>query len=230
MKVAVIPARGGSKRILRKNIKNFYGKPIIAWSIEAAINSKCFDKVIVSTDDKEIAEVALSYGAEVPFIRPAYLSDDYTNTTKVVKHAIEWYEENGTKINLACCIYATAPFISIDDILEGLVTIEENECQYVFSVTNYEFPIQRSFRIANNGVEMLYPENFSKRSQDLEEIYHDAGQFYWGKPSSWIDDMDIFCEHSLPIFIPRYRVIDIDNENDWQQAEIMFEILKTHSG
>jgi len=181
MYLAVIPARGGSKRIPRKNIKLFYGRPMIAWSIEAAQKSGCFDNIIVSTDDDEIAEIARAYGATVPFKRPRELADDHTGTTPVIAHAADWHRTQGMALSAVCCIYATAPFVQAGDIRKGLQMLQAERCDYVFSVTSYPFPIQRSIRITAAGrVEMFYPDQFKTRSQDLEEAYHDAGQFYWG--------------------------------------------------
>lgn len=227
MKLAVIPARGGSKRIPRKNIKPFHGKPMIAWSIEAAIKSKCFDKIIVSTDDEEIAEVAIKYGAEVPFMRPDALSNDHTTTNPVIKHAIKWQIENGVTPAQVCCIYATAPFIQSHDIIEGLKVLSEKDCDYVFSATTYKFPIQRAFYLTANGaVEMFSQEKFNTRSQDLVEAYHDAGQFYWGSSKAWLAEKMIFGPNSFPLILPRYRVQDVDTSEDWEQAEMLFDTLK----
>lgn len=227
MRLAVIPARGGSKRIPRKNIKEFCGKPIIACSIEAAIESGCFDKIIVSTDDEEIAAVACEWGAEVPFVRPPELSDDYVGTIPVIRHAIEWFAEKSISFNHVCCIYATAPFVTSDDIRHGLETLKESGSNYAFSVTSYSFPIQRAVKITSNGrIEMFQPEYFSKRSQDLEEAYHDAGQFYWGLSRAWVEERPLFSEYAAPVVLPRYRVQDIDTPEDWVRAEMMFRILE----
>jgi len=226
MRLAVIPARGGSKRIPRKNIKEFCGKPIIAWSIEAAIESGCFDKIIVSTDDEEIAAVAREWGAEVPFMRPAELSDDYVGTTAVIRHAIEWFTDEGIFFNHVCCIYATAPFVTADDIRNGLEALKESGSDYAFSVTSYPFPIQRAIKIKSDGrIEMFQPEHFSTRSQDLEEAYHDAGQFYWGLSEAWIQELPIFSKHAVPVMLPRHRVQDIDTPDDWIRAEILYDLL-----
>lgn len=226
MRLAVIPARGGSKRIPHKNIKDFCGKPIIAWSIEAALGSGCFDKVIVSTDDKKIAEVARKYGAEVPFYRPPELSNDYIGTIPVVHHAIDWYLEHGVEFEQVCCIYATAPFVTSLDLREGLTLLQSNACDYVFSVTSFPFPIQRAIKINdNNRIEMFQPEHFNTRSQDLEEAYHDAGQFYWGYAKAWRDEKIVFSERAIPYLLPRYRVQDIDTLEDWLQAERLFAAL-----
>ncbi|MEW7009865.1 pseudaminic acid cytidylyltransferase [Lentilitoribacter sp. EG35] len=226
MKLAVIPARGGSKRIPRKNIRLFNGKPMIAWSIEAARASKCFDRIIVSTDDQEIAEFSRSTGADVPFIRPDDLSDDHTATVPVVNHAIGWQIENGIRPQHVCCIYATAPLIASSDILEGSKLVMER-FDFAFSVTTYAHPIQRAFKIGQqNGIEMFSQENYETRSQDLEEAYHDAGQFYWGKADAWLQEQLIFGPNSAPIILPRYRAQDIDTEEDWHQAELMAKAFK----
>lgn len=227
MKLAIIPARGGSKRIPRKNIKLFCEKPMIAWSIEAALQSGCFDQVIVSTDDDEIAEVARSYGASVPFMRPAELSDDYTGTIPVIRHAIEWANTHGDSVEHACCLYATAPFVSPDDIRRGFDTLNGTDCNYAFSVTSYAFPIQRAIRLDTEGrVEMFNPEHFNTRSQDLEEAFHDAGQFYWGKANAWLQSTVIFGHGSLPVVLPRHRVQDIDTQEDWVRAEWLFKAMQ----
>lgn len=227
MKIAIIPARGGSKRIPRKNIKLFCGKPMIAWSIEVALQSACFDRVIVSTDDAEIAEIARKYGAELPFIRPAELSDDHTGTTAVIRHAIDWLCQQGLRVDQACCIYATAPFVSVEDLRKGLEALNTSQCDYAFSVTSYAFPIQRAVRINTEGrLEMFSPENFQIRSQDLEEAFHDAGQFYWGQAEAWLEERVIFSSASVPVLLPRHRVQDIDTMEDWVRAEWMFQSLQ----
>jgi len=220
MRLGVIPARGGSKRIPRKKIKPFCGKPMIAWSIEAALQSGCFDAVVVSTDDAEVAEVARGNGAMVPFMRPAELADDYTGTIPVIRHAIEWHQGQGQTPGQICCIYATAPFVRAEDLKHGLQMLDETGCAYAFSVTSYAFPIQRAIRITPQGrVEMFHPEHFNTRSQDLEEAFHDAGQFYWGRPEAWLNKSADIGEHSTVIRIPRWRVQDIDTEEDWVRAE-----------
>jgi N-acylneuraminate cytidylyltransferase len=226
MKVAVIPARGGSKRIPRKNIKLFCGRPIIAWSIEAALQSGCFDHVVVSTDDTEIAEVARHCGAQVPFIRPATLSDDNSGTIPVIRHAIEWLSQQGKVSDHVCCIYATAPFLSAADIQRGLDILTRSGSDYAFAVTKYPFPIQRAIRITEQGrVLMFNQDHFNTRSQDLEEAYHDAGQFYWGRASAWLTEKVIFGLDAAVIQIPGYRVKDIDTVEDWTMAEYLFEAV-----
>ena len=227
MRIAVIPARGCSKRIPRKNIKEFCGKPMIAWSIEAAIKSNCFERIVCSTDDEEIAAVANKYGAETPFLRPASLCDDYTATIPVIAHAIETLQQEKGSIDLVCCIYATAPFITPNDIKLGLEKLLAENADYCFSVTSYPYPIQRSFRITkNNRCEMFQPEMFEKRSQDLEEAYHDAGQFYWGRSNAWLEEKQIFSHNTTPYILPRCRVQDIDTPEDWDRAEKMFETFE----
>ena len=228
MKLAVIPARGGSKRIPRKNIKLFCGKPMIAWSIEAAQQSGCFDQVVVSSDDVEIAEVARYYGAKVPFMRPAALSGDHAGTAAVVAHAIDWFATQGQMPEQVCCLYATAPFVLAEDLRRGLAVLTETGGDYAFSVTSYAFPIQRAIRITPAGrVDMFSPEYFNTRSQDLEEAYHDAGQFYWGHANAWLQRQMIFSQAAAPVMLPRYRVQDIDTPEDWTRAELMFKALQT---
>lgn len=225
-KLAIIPARGGSKRIPRKNIRSFCGKPIIAYSIETAIDSGLFDRIIVSTDDDEIAEVASRYGAEVPFIRPTELADDFTGTNAIVKHAIEWYRDNGSDIEYTCCIYATAPLLQSDFLKQGLEQLQSSNAAYAFSVTGFDFPIQRAIRLnADQIVEALQPQSIDMRSQDLEECYHDAGQFYWGRSSSFTAELPLMSGHSRGVVLPRYLVQDIDTEEDWRQAEQMYQSL-----
>lgn len=226
MNLCVIPARGGSKRIPNKNIKTFCGKPIIAWSIQVALASKCFDKVIVSTDNKKIGNLAKNYGADVPFVRPKKLSDDYAGTNPVISHAIKWVTKNYEKPLYVCCIYATAPFIRLKDLKDGLKILKKSGHEFVFPVTNYAYPIQRSFKFKNNKkLEMFYPKYFNSRSQDLEEAFHDAGQFYWGSTDAWLDNKSIISGKASPILIPRNRALDIDTLEDWQIAERMFEVI-----
>jgi N-acylneuraminate cytidylyltransferase len=222
MNIAVIPARGGSKRIPRKNIKPFHGKPMIAWSIEAARESGVFDRIIVSTDDNEIMDIARNWGAEVPFKRPPELSNDYAGTIEVIAHATRWALAEGMKFNAVCCIYATAPFVQALDVAQGLEALESGDWAYAFSCTDFPAPIFRSFeKSAEGGVRMFFPQHFTARSQDLPEALHDAAQFYWGRPESWIDGKRIFDVHSKPILLPRWRVQDIDNQADWDRAELI---------
>jgi N-acylneuraminate cytidylyltransferase len=226
MKIAVIPARGGSKRIPRKNIKPFSGKPMIAWSIEAAKSSGLFDRIIVSTDDAEIAEVAMQWGAEVPFIRPESLSNDHAGTTPVIAHVTQWALEQGMDVEAVCCIYATAPFVKVDDLKRGWEALESGDWDFAFSVTDFAAPIFRSFKqSARGGIEMFFPEHFATRSQDLPVALHDAGQFYWGRPAAWLEGKRIFDHRSKPVLIPRWRVQDIDTPDDWERAEILAPII-----
>lgn len=226
MRIAVIPARGGSKRIPRKNIKHFLGKPIIAYSIESAMKSGVFDKVIVSTDCEEITLVAREYGAEVPFLRPTKLSDDFSGTTEVVAHAVKWYQDQNIQVDLVCCIYATAPFLRPETIIEGLELVNNCDKQYAFTVTKFSSSIHRALKISSEyELDMYWPENFNTRSQDLEEAYYDAGQMYWGRPEAFVDDLPIYSNHSVPIILPAHLVQDIDTMDDWTMAEILYKAL-----
>jgi pseudaminic acid cytidylyltransferase len=226
MKIAVIPARGGSKRIPGKNIKPFYGRPILAWSIEAAKSSGMFDHVIVSTDDDEIAEVAKQWGAEVPFMRPAVLSDDFVGAIEVIAHATRWYLDHGYHLDAVCCIFATAPFLRVADLIQGWEALEFGNWQYAFAATDFAAPIFRSFQqTLDGGVEMFFPEHFLTRSQDLPKALHDAGQFCWGRPLAWTQSKRVFDHHSIPIVIPRWRVQDIDTLEDWERAEILAPVI-----
>ena len=224
--LAVIPARGGSKRIPRKNIKEFFGKPLIAYSIQAAINSKLFDKVIVSTDDEEIANTAKEHGAKVPFLRPKNLSDDFTGTTDVINHAVNYLEQKGETYDFICTIYATAPLLQEKYLIEGFEKLIESNAKIAFSVTSMPFPIQRTFKIDEHGrCKMFYPEHFQTRSQDLEEAYQDAGQFYWENRKIKSNEI-IFGKDSIPIVLPRHLVQDIDTLEDWERAEILYKLIK----
>lgn len=226
MNLCVIPARGGSKRIPKKNLKQFCGKPIIVWSIELAIASNCFDKIIVSTDDPEIANLAKNCGADVPFVRPKKLSDDYTGTVSVIAHALQWQIDHYLKPSFVCCIYATAPFIQLGDLKYALRILKSSSSDYVFPVTNYSYPIQRSFKIKKDKrLKMFFPKDYSSRSQDLEDAFHDAGQFYWGLADSWLKKKPIISKNSSSILIPRHRALDIDTFEDWLIAEKMFEVI-----
>jgi len=222
--IAIIPARGGSKRIPGKNIKNFAGKPLIAYSIEAAKASAVFDKIIVSTDSEQVAEVAKAYGADVPFIRPESLSNDMIGTRPVTNHAIDFCIENFYKPEFCCCIYATAPFLEAKYLQQGLDLLKQHsEKSFGFSVTSFPFPIQRALKINAGGMAPMFPEDIGKRSQDLEEAYHDAGQFYWGRTDAYLSIKKIFSHHSLPVVLPRHLVQDIDTPEDWLRAELMYK-------
>lgn len=225
--IAIIPARGGSKRVPRKNIKAFHGRPMIAHSIQAALESDLFARVVVSTDDAEIAEVARSWGAEVPFLRPAELADDHAGTVEVIQHAVAALREQGEDFAYACCLYATAPFVTPADLARGLEILERHpDKAYAFTVTDFASPVQRALRLRpDGGVESLYPEFYETRSQDLEPAFHDAGQFYWGRTEAWAQGAPLHAPHSLPIRLPRHRVQDIDTAEDWRRAEVMFAAL-----
>lgn len=227
--LCIIPARGGSKRILRKNIKDFCGKPMIAHAIEVAIKSKCFHNVTISTDDEEIAEVGRAYGAEVPFMRPPELADDFTTTAAVMRHAVAtWKQQHKSEVlEAVCCLYATAVFVQTKDLYNGLQVLHRNQADYAFSVTTFAFPIQRAlYRKSDGKVAMMQPQNFVMRSQDLEEAWHDAGQFYWGNSAAWLAEKPIFDSNSFGIELPRYRVQDIDTLEDWKRAELMYQVLR----
>ncbi|KXF81485.1 pseudaminic acid cytidylyltransferase [Enterovibrio coralii] len=227
MNVCIIPARGGSKRIPGKNIKPFIDMPMIGYAIKAAKESALFDRIIVSTDSDEIAEVARTLGAEVPFQRPADISDDYATTLDVLKHAIGWLQENSNAtLDAICCLYATVPFVRPADIEQGLTLLKTENTKYTFSATRFSFPIQRSIRLnSDENVEMFWPEHFTTRSQDLEPAYHDAGMFYWGRPEAFLSGLPIFAPHSKVVHIPHYRVQDIDEPDDWIRAEMLYQIL-----
>ncbi len=222
--IAIIPARGGSKRIPRKNIKEFCGKPMIAWSIEAARAAGIFDTILISTDDDEIASVAEAYGAEAPFRRPAELANDHTPTLPVIAHALEWFETNRDPVEFACCIYATAPFLQAQYLRKGLELLQAHaDAEFAFSITSYAFPIFRALnRNADGTVGMFWPENELKRSQDLPEAWHDAGQFYWGRMSAFCGRLGVFSARSYPVVLPRHLVQDIDTPEDWEMAEALF--------
>ena len=200
---------------------------MIAWSIEVAAASGCFDRIIVSTEDDDIAAVALEWGAEVPFKRPAELADDFVGTTDVVGHATQWAIDHGWPMDAVCCIYATAPLIQVEDIKKGLALLESGNWKFVFAATPFVAPVHRGFlSCGEEGLEMLYPEHFFSRSQDLPECLHDAAQFYWGTPEAWTGKLRMFDTHSTIIKLPCWRVQDIDTEEDWQSAEWQFDRLR----
>ena len=230
MRLAVIPARGGSKRLPRKNVKSFCGKPMIAWSIKAAVSCGCFDKVIISTDNEEIAEVSREYGAEVPFVRPAEISDDHTPTIPVIRHAIEWATENWAAPEIICCLYATAPFVTPELLQCGLCQLEENpDTEFVFSASEFPTPFLRALKQNGSGMaEMFWPEYELTRSQDLPRCFQDAGQFYWGRREAFMTRDGFFNARSQMVELPLSRVQDIDEPEDWQRAEIQF--LKLQEG
>lgn len=226
--LCVIPARGGSKRVPRKNIRPFRGRPMIGWSIAAARESGLFDRIIVSTDDAEIADVARQHGAETPFMRPAALADDYAGTLPVVAHALEWMEAEAGSFDAVCCLYATAPFATAADLCSALGLLKGGDWSYVFTAAEFSAPIFRSFQLRpEGGVEMFFPDKFRMRSQDLPRAWHDAGQFYWGRPSAWRAQEPFFTPRSLIWPLPHSRVQDIDTPEDWAHAERLHALLST---
>ncbi|MFM5229012.1 pseudaminic acid cytidylyltransferase [Aeromonas media] len=224
--LAIIPARGGSKRIPGKNIRPFAGVPMIVHSIRAAQEAGCFDQIIVSTDDEKIAEVAREYGASVPFIRPPELADDHAGTQEVIAHAINWAISQGWKLGPVCCIYATAPFIQAQDLLNGVALLRGNCQDFVFSAAAFDYSPYRGFTQSGQGVEMLFPEYFPIRSQDLPTVLHDAGQFYWGTSEVWLEQQILFGPHASPLLLPSHRVQDIDTPADWYRAELLWQLLQ----
>ena len=226
MNFAIIPARGGSKRIPRKNIRPFFGKPIIGWSIKAAITCQLFDKIIVSTDDVEIADVSRSLGADVPFFRPENLSDDFTPTIPVIRHAIESLPELRVEDACVCCIYPCSPFLEPDDIKSGYQKlISDMSPSFVFPASEFPSAIERSFQLGSDELaRMNYPDKFNIRTQDLPANYFDCGQFYWGSARNWLTRESLF-ESSAFINIPPWRIHDIDTLDDWHRAEMFFEVF-----
>jgi pseudaminic acid cytidylyltransferase len=224
--IAIIPARIGSKRIPKKNIRLFHGKPMIEYSIKTAIESGLFSKVIVSTDSDEIAEVAVKAGAEVPFSRPEEYADDHTPLFAVIEHAIKWYQGK-EEFKYACCILATAPFIRVSDLKKGYELIEKERVGSVFSVTSFPFPIFRALKINDKKqLEMFWPEHELTRSNDLPEAYHDAGQFYWLNTNDFLATKKIYSKDAMPVILPRYLVQDIDTLEDWDRAELMYTLVQ----
>lgn len=225
MKIAIIPARGGSKRIPRKNIRDFHGKPMIGWAIEAAHQSGCFDHVVVSTDDEEIGEIAQGFGAVCPFVRPQNLADDFTPLVPVVRHAIMQSAAEFGAIEAACCILATAPFMKPSDLSDCYDILKAGRNTYVLPVTSFPFPIQRAVKKRPDGrIEMFEPDHYLTRSQDLEESYHDVGQFYWASTQTWMAKDELFDKDAFGFEIPRSQAQDIDTMEDWHQAERLFAL------
>jgi pseudaminic acid cytidylyltransferase len=225
MKIAVIPARGGSKRIPRKNIKDFCGRPMIGWAISTARESGLFDHIIVSTDDKEIAELARNWGAETPFVRPENLADDLTPTVPVVAHAVKSCLDIGWVTDYVCCIYPCVPFLQVGDLIASLDLAQARDADFVYPVTEYAHPIQRAMRQLPDGkMQFFSPEYELTRTQDLEKSYHDAGQFYWGKSSAWLEQKRMHTD-GLGLPIPNWRVVDIDSADDWRRAELIFKAI-----
>lgn len=225
-KVAIILARGGSKRIPRKNIKLFRGKPIIAYSIETALKSNLFDQVMVSTDDEEIAKLAIQHGAQVPFMRSKKNSDDTATTAEALGEVLVELRKTGRQFDQACCIYPTAPFISSDSLNTAYKLLIDKKYDTVFPVCPFSYPIQRALKISSeNKIEMIHPENELKRSQDLEGTYHDAGQFYWVNTEKFLASGKLFSSNSGSIVLNEMQVQDIDTETDWRLAELKYALL-----
>ena len=224
--LAVIPARGGSKRIPRKNIKDFCGKPIINYSIEAALNAMIFDEVMVSTDDEEIAVIAEACGASVPFMRSKENSDDFSSTVDVLSEVLGCYKKIGYEFTHVCCLYPCAPFITSVLLSDAIAFFDASDAKVVMPVVKYSYPVQRSFKIKNNRIEMLFPEKYSSRSQDLEQVYHDSGQFYYMESSIIYNNQPLFSSYTLPFVVSEMSVHDIDTLEDWEVASMKFELLK----
>lgn len=229
-RVSIIPARGGSKRIPRKNIRDFCGKPMIAYSIAAARECGLFDRIIVSTDDHDIAETARAYGAEVPYQRPPDIANDTATIDAVILHTLSWLGQNDRTPDYVCCLFATAPFVHADDLSRGFSVLRETNSTTAFSVTSFGYPIFRALRKRPDGfLDMFWPENRTVRSQDLPEAYHDAGQFYWIDVPRYLKDSRLFSDRSAPVEMPRHRVQDIDTEEDWIRAEYLYKLMIRNS-
>ncbi|MEM6485082.1 MAG: pseudaminic acid cytidylyltransferase [Pseudomonadota bacterium] len=231
MRICVVPARGGSKRIPRKNKRDFHGKPVLARTIEKAFESHLFDQVVVSTDDDEIAAIARDHGASVPFIRPAELAGDHAPTRPVINHAISEIERVSGDVDYVCCLYATAVFVQVEDLHAGYDALQiDRDVSFAFSAVAYPHPIQRAFTQDERGrIVMLYPEHQDTRSQDLPVSYHDAGQFYWGRRQSFIDNEEMFGPKSVIIPVPAFRAVDIDTPDDWERALVLHSLLESPS-
>jgi N-acylneuraminate cytidylyltransferase len=224
--VAIIPARGGSKRIPRKNVNSFFGRPMLAWPLAAALRSGLFARVIVSTEDEEIARVAREAGAETPFTRPVELADDDSGTGAVMEHAAQWLQCRGELPRELCCIYPTGPFVAAEDLRRGLEVLRAGDWSYVIAATTFDAPVYRGFHFrAEGGLQMLFPQHAGTRSQDLPKVFHDAAQFYWGRAEAWLHQREGLGADSTAVLIPRWRVQDIDDEEDWRRAELMAPAL-----
>lgn len=224
--VAIITARGGSKRIPRKNIKNFLGVPIIKYSIDAAIQARCFDEIMVSTDDREIADVAISYGAVIPFMREVATANDYATTADVITEVLNKYKFQKKEFKYCCCIYPTAPFVTSDKLKNAYDKIVESGAESVVPVVRFGFPIQRSFKIEEGLIKMNWPEHMNSRSQDLTPSYHDCGQFYFLNTAAFLKTKKLFADFTVPYEMPESEVQDIDTDEDWKVAEIKYTFLK----
>ena len=222
--IAIITARGGSKRIPRKNIRDFCGSPIISYSIDAAINSNIFAEVMVSTDDNEIAKIALENGAQVPFYRSSRNSDDYSTTADVLIEVLSEYEKKGLKFDYLCCIYPTAPFVTSEKLKLALKKMINEKAEAIIPVVKFSYPPQRAFIIKDDKLIYKYPENVFKRSQDLESLYHDAGQFYFIKVETFMKNKTLVCKNTIPLIVDELSVQDIDTEEDWKMAELKYKM------
>lgn len=225
MKIAVIPARGGSKRIPRKNVKLFAGLPMIAHALRAARESQLFDHILVSSEDEEILAIGKQYGGE-PLHRPPELAGDHVATIPVVRHSVAWAEAQGWALEAVCCIYAATPFVRAEDLKRGWEALRGAQLDFAFAATTFPSPVYRALLREGSGVRMIFPEHFPTRSQDLPEAIHDAGQFYWGTPRAWKQEDRLFTERAAAVMLPRYRVQDIDTPEDWQRAEVIWRMLE----
>lgn len=226
MNIAIIPARAGSKRIKNKNIKLFNGKPIIYYAIKKAINSKIFKKVIVSTDSYKIKKISEKYGADVPFLRPDSLSDDFAGTIDVIKHAIKKISNKNDKNLNICCIYPATPLLKKNDLINSYKIFKKKKCSFLFAASNFSYPVQRGFVLNKNGyLQMINKKNYKSRSQDLEPVYHDAGQFYWGSSNDWNNSKMIYGNKSSVYLLPRIRAQDIDTLEDWNIAKKLYKLI-----
>jgi len=226
MRLAIIPARGGSKRIPRKNVKEFCGKPILAYSVEAALEAGIFDEVMVSTDDEEIARLAEQFGARVPFMRSEKTAGDFATTADVISEVLYNYSRQGREFDTFCCIYPTAPLLTADRLRTAVQLLEESAMDGVVSVVKYGFPVQRSFVMEEGQLKVKWPEYILARSQDLEPFYHDAGQLYCLRSSSFARQGKMFMDRTIPLILSEMEVQDIDTEEDWKIAELKYEMLR----
>jgi len=227
MILAIITARGGSKRIPRKNIRDFCGKPIMAYSIRAAIEADCFDEVMVSTDDNEIAEVARKWGASVPFMRSARTATDHATTAEVLLEVLHAYQQRSLNIDLACCLYPTAPFVTPANLQAALsLLLKHQEIKGVIPVTRFSYPIQRALRMQDGMIALFQPEHLLTRSQDLEPAYHDAGQFYWFRVAAFLQTQNLMGPGTAGMVLPEWQVQDIDNDDDWILAEMKYSLIQ----
>lgn len=228
--VAIITARGGSKRIPKKNIKEFCGKPIIAYSIEAALQSHIFNEVMVSTDSEEIAEIAKAYGASIPFMRSEKNANDIADTTDVLIEVLKSYKKIGKYYDEFCCIYPTAPFITAEKLVESHKLLEKEEVYNVVPMVPFSFPPQRGMVLREGMLQPLQPEAIDMRSQDLETVLHDCGQFYWCKTKAFLENKNLLSNHTVPFLVSEMEAQDIDNQNDWKLAELKFQMAEEKNG